>query len=138
MALPATDAFTGSGGATPLTSYSANWTMNNGAIQASRGSTDNFFSNAASDNGAHWNADTFGNDQYSQITLSGVLGTHWAGAAARAAASGATWYAFFTDGTGAGTEVYKIVGGTYTTLGSTGTQAWSVNDTLRLEVVGTT
>ena len=135
MALPASDAFTSAGDST-LQAYSASWTINSGAYSVN-GTDDEAFPNASSDCIAHWNADTFGNDQYAEVVF-GNLGTYWSGAGVRAAVSAASTYGFWTDGSGANTELFKIVTGTWTQLGSSGSVAWAAGNTLRIEASGTT
>ncbi len=133
MALPATDAFTGSDG-TALTTYSANWTLNFGNFA--------LFSNSLRPNGgdvntdaaAHWNADTFGNDQYAQGTVP-AISTAYMGVAARCATSAATFYNFLVN-----SDAYylnKYVAGAGTNLGNTPSPDLTVGDTLRIEANGT-
>ena len=89
MALPATDAFTGTNG-TALTTYSANWTYNKGTFgihtNALCCTVDGF------DAAAHWNADTFGNDQYARATVTAIDSLAYVGVAVRCHASAETWY----------------------------------------------
>lgn len=131
MALPATDAFTGTNG-TQLETYSANWTINNGAldIQTNSLAPDSPATNSL----AHWNADAFNADQYSQgtvVTQAGVV----IGVAVRVHASAHTGYTLNVE---AGNTTYfqKFVGGTETLFDSgTGVANSSV---LRIEASGTT
>ena len=136
-ALPASDTFTGTNG-TQLTAYSANWTLNAGDldIQTNAVSPDggNYFGTVA----AHWNADSFDNDQYAQITvvaLSAAELWNFIGVSVRAHASAATFYTFF--GGSDGTYLYKQVAGSENQIGSVAA-AVSVNDVLKLTVSGTT
>lgn len=131
MALPATDNFTGVDG-TQLTTYSANWTLNNGDfdIQSNALACD-----ANDECGAHWNADVFSNDQYSEVDLTGFATSGlWVGVCVRAAASGATYYGYY--GSGDDSYLFKMVSGTWTEIASGG--AVASGDTLRLEAQGTT
>lgn len=131
MALPATDTFTAADG-TALTTYSASWTLNDGNFAIN---TNSVHSNAATvETGAHWNADTFNDNQYALGTIV-AIGANPMGVAVRAHATAATWYGFYSD-TG-GSYLHKNVAGVWTQLGSTGA-AFSVNDIIRIEVSGAT
>lgn len=132
MALPATDAFTAADG-TALTTYSANWTNN--------GSTFSITSNAlrcssSSEGAAHWNADTFGNDQYATATVTAITSFAYIGVSVRCHASATTFYGFESNSNDA-SYLFKYVAGVSTTLGSTGA-VFTVTDVLRLEASGTT
>lgn len=132
MALPATDVFTGTNN-TQLTTYSANWTLNNGDFDIQSNS---LACDANVEAGAHWNADTFGNAQYAQCDIVGTLTSGpWVGVCVRAHASAASWYGYY--GSGDDSYVYKVVSGTWTQLGSAGS-AFVTADEIRLEVSGTT
>ncbi len=89
MALPATEAFTNSNG-TQLTTHSSNWTLNSGDfdIQSNALSPDA----ASTENGAHWNADTFDDDQYAQATLVDQFNSRTIGVAVRCHATADTYY----------------------------------------------
>lgn len=131
MALPATDAFT-TGADAALTTYSASWTNNNGAFQVLAASDDVHSNSADTETGAHWNADTFGADQYSQLTVVNVAGA-CIGVSVRAAASAATWYGYYTDNSSS--YLYKIVTGSWSQIGSSGSAA-TAGQVIRLEVTG--
>lgn len=132
MALPATDAFTNSNG-TSLVSHSASWTQNTGAAYIQ--------SNALASNtsgnemGAHWNADTFDADQYSQGTLVATSSNVFIGPAVRVAASASTYYGYYLDNNE--TYMFKMVSGSWTQIGGSGSGS-SGGISLRLEVSGTT
>ena len=136
MALPATDAFTGTND-TALNTYSANWAHNSGLLEIQ--------SNACAPDatgvecGARWTADAFNNDQYSQCVLSAKSGStaEAIGPGVRHAAGGtATYYGYYDDGGTTG-YCFKNVAGTWTQLGATFTSP-SAGATVRLEVQGTT
>jgi hypothetical protein len=136
-ALPTTDAFTGSTD-TQLTTYSASWTLNSGNydIQTNAVSPDD--GGARVTTAAHWNADSFSNDQYSQLTLVAVTSAKWnyLGVSVRCAASSTnTFYNYIAEGSEL--LLMKVVAGTETQLGKTITTV-SANDVLRLEVSSTT
>ena len=132
MALPATDNFTAANG-TALTTYSANWTLNNGNFAIN---TNAVYPNSGStENGAHWNADTFNNDQYSQGDLISEALGRAIGVAVRCHASAATFYGWYNDT--AGSYLFKMVAGVWTQLGAD-QASWAVNDIPRIEAEGTT
>lgn len=134
MALPATDNFA-SGSDQPLTTYSANWSLNSGNFQAR--AAGNVSANASAECGAFWNADAFGGNHYAFITRVAV-GAEWLGPGTRHAGAGtASYYGFYSNGTGSETFVFKMVSGTWTQLGSAGSVAINTNDILRLESSGT-
>jgi hypothetical protein len=132
-ALPATDAFTGTNG-TALTTYSSNWTNNAGVFAIQSNSV--HANSAGTECGAHWNADTFNNNQYGQcVYVAEDTDTYAIGPAVRCAASGATYYGFYSSTTAS--YLFKMVSGTWAQLGSDGA-SWTINDVARLEVSGTT
>lgn len=85
-------------------------------------------------NCSYWNADTFADNQYSQALL--IDGDN-AGVAVRMASGSLTGYVWI-HATGDDFKLFKVVAGTWTQLGSTYSLLWSHNDTLRLEISGTT
>jgi hypothetical protein len=131
MALPATDAFTGTNG-TALQTYSANWTINSGALQIqSNAVTGN---QASVDSVAHWNADNFPNNQYCQAVLAGTITNDNHGVCVRVDASARTGYVFFAiDPTAR--SVYRIDAGAYVLLTIDNT-APVVGQTYRIEISG--
>jgi len=128
MALPATDAFTAANG-TALATYNASWTVNAGAWDIQSNSVHP--NSAAAHITAHWNADTFTNDQYAQMTVTGV-GTYIA-VAVRVAVSADTGYSFRAEA--ATIYIQRKLAGVLATLRSVA-YSTQVNDVLRLEVVG--
>lgn len=135
MALPATDAFTTVSNQA-LTTYSASWSLNSGNFQVD--ASDVVVANASAECGAFWNADAFNGNHYAFITRTAV-GTDWLGPGTRHAGAGtASYYGFYTQGTGAETYLFKMVTGTWTQLGSAGSVNIVANDVLRLESNGTT
>ena len=136
MALPATDAFTGSDGDT-LTTYSSNWTQNRGTMNIN---TNACYGSSGSHDCYHWNADTFNNDQYSEIVLTALSGSaDWMGVTCRAdTGSGVqSFYLWDTRDTG-DSYLVKYVTGSPTTIANASDGIRSVSDVLRLEVTGTT
>jgi len=134
MALPATDVFT-SASDQALTTYSASWTNNSGAFQVV-GATDDVMANSSGNEcGAHWNADSFNNNQYAQAKVTARSASGVVGAAVRCHASAATYYGYYTD-SGA-SYLFKMVAGSWTQLGSNAA-ALAVNDIIRIEANGTT
>lgn len=132
MALPATDTFTGADG-TALTTYSANWTYNNGSfalinncVKPSAGGTNCL---------ARWNADSFNANQYAKIKFAEVYGGE-IGVAVRVATDGAHT-AYIYRAWEVNRTMYKCVAGSYTQLGSAGA-APAKNDIFTLEANGTT
>lgn len=135
MTLPATDAFT-TGSNQTLTAYSANWTNNSGSFQVVLATTD-AKGNGLSENLAHWNADTFANDQYAAVKLNTAPdSTNDVGAAVRVAAAAYTGYILPMTNGGDNTAIYKIVTSTFTKLGGIAT-VMSSGDVMRLEASGT-
>jgi hypothetical protein len=81
--------------------------------------------------GAHfWSAKTFAPDQYSEVTITGVVGD-WVGVAVRGRVSPGQgyWAALKSDGV----HLYSFVNGVFAELVHDAT-AWSTGDTLRLDV----
>jgi hypothetical protein len=136
MALPATDNFT-TGPSQNLDSRT-NWTLNSGGAGCLyiQNTADAVHSVAVDENIVHWDADTFANDQYSQCsTITGRAGaTSLIGVAVRCHATAATGYYFYLSGTNS--YLNKLVGGSYTQLGSTGDGG--TNELMRIEAEGTT
>ena len=130
MALPATDSFTDTTG-TQLADHGTSWTQNIGLHD--------IISNACApdaigENLAHWNADTFANDQYAQATVISLDAGGKNGVAVRVAASAGDGYALEFD-----TSTIKIVrldAGVITELGASFTIP-SSTDKIRLEISGT-
>ena len=138
-ALPATDAFTASDG-TDLTTYSANWALNNGGTGSLKFSIN---TNAVHPNtsgneiAAHWTADAFANDHYAKGTISNIANASYVGLAVRAA-SGSTYTFYDYNGDGAdGSYMSKYVSGSYTALGSAGA-VFTTSLAIELHVSGTT
>ncbi len=133
MALPATDAFTNTDG-TVLTTHSASWTFQNGtfSIQGNAAAANT----GAADSFASWNADTFGNDQYSQGVFLTPTAGEYAGVACRMAAGTVdTNYHYYSE---SGVSYFqKIVTGVYTQFGTTG-GGFANNDAVKITANGTT
>ena len=137
MTLPASDAFT-TGANANLTSYSANWTMAQGAastLQVLAASDDVYPNNGGNEMGAFWNADSFNNDQYSEARISAQAG-HFIGVCVRAA-TGGNYYGWYAANYSTSGYLFKMVSGSWTQLGSTAGQ-FAVSDIVRIEAEGTT
>lgn len=133
MSLPASDNFSG-------TALDANWTIQTGGFSVSSGVVSNTAGN--NDSAAFWNADTFPDDQWSQITVSAVT-NDWVGVAVRASGTGAArnFYSFRATSSSNSPEweIFKEVAGVYTSLVTGNTPAGVVNgDVMKLVVQGTT
>ena len=132
MALPASDAFAGSGAlnSTNWTEYSAGWSTLSGVAEATAGIPSMAF----------WKLDAFANDQYAQVTMGTLdVGTDTgSGPAVRCLADGSC---IFAQTSTTETRLYQRSGAsTYTQLGSTITDATRIQsaDTCYIQVVGTT
>jgi hypothetical protein len=98
------------------------------------GATDDVRGNTGSEILCHWNADTFANDQYCQVSIASALTGNDVGPASRVAVSAETGYiAPITSG---GCDVYKVIAAAFTRLGGNSTVV-AVNDVMRLEASGT-
>ena len=139
MTLPATDDFT-TGSDQNLDTYSANWTENraSGDLVVNE-ITNDVGGEAPYDSVAHWNADTFNDNQYAEATLAD-LGSEdeFIGVAVRVHTSANTGYVYEGDGvTSDNKYLAKIITGSFTTLQSS-TNTWSATEVIRLEVSGET
>lgn len=138
MALPATDNFNRANAST----LGANWTIEggNGAVlRVVNNEAGPDPTTAPFDHLVFWNADTFSNDQYSQVTLKVVNGSNQGGLIVRA--SGAWGIATAThyqlSVTDTAWTLAKVVNTAETSL-ATGSVAFAANDVLKLQAVGTT
>lgn len=144
MALPATDTFTNAGATANLATYSSNWTVVAGGAAFFRvdGTTDVVFPDINSTDAlAVWNADAFGNDQYSQAACKATDATDppWIGVAVRCATGAFTGYELQIFRDGSGTVSYSLDranAGAFTNLASGAAMAWANGDILRLEATG--
>lgn len=131
MSLPASDNFGGVAG-TNLETYNASWTAATGTgLKIGAGGV--CMPRDASMNTAFWNADVFGNDQYSQFVI--TTGVNYLGPTIRASgvggsANGYLWSAI--DG-----FLYKIVAGTLSSAVQSGITAAVAGNTVKLEAIGT-
>lgn len=128
MSLPASDNF-------PGVALSGSWTTDTGTFVVASGVVT---SSTTGDVIAHWSADAFPNDQFSQITFLGTIpnGGKQGGVVvrcvdnnnfygARMDLSGSTWT----------TAIICIHGGSFVSLASN-TTSWATNDVMKLSVVG--
>lgn len=134
-ALPASDNFVAANG-TALTTYSANWTavkntftIQSNSLQCGTGGDYCF---------ATWNADSFPNDQYSQVTISAVVPSSYVGPTVRGTTSSFTGYICIAESSSS-LQIQRISAGAFAaTVGSVYTGAIAPGDVIRLEVTGTT
>lgn len=134
MALPKTEAFTGTNGANVTTI--TGWVANLNTIQIY---TNSFCGKNTDFSLYHWGTDTPDNDQYSKgkiVAIHTALG-HAAGTAIRVNASIADGYIFYADGGSPGTSWFAtIIDRSEADIGSD-RGAFSVNDVMELRAVGT-
>jgi hypothetical protein len=128
MALPATDNFNRAD-ANPI---GGNWSTVQGlnALQLQNNSVNGSVNNT--DNAAYWNADSFANDQYSQIKKLTTSSDH--GPLVRVATNNC----YMADVYSTGIDIWKYVAGSWTQLGSTISITLAANDVLKLSATGTT
>jgi len=132
MALPATDSFTNDNG-TALESH-GDWTINEGSFEIQSNACQATDSTYAL---AHWDADTFADDQYAEATIDTLSSYYRIGVGARAHASASTGYMYVGGENGAGKRLYKLVAGAPSTVASAAVDL-SVSDLVRIECEGTT
>lgn len=131
-ALPASESFTGSNGTSPP---NGNWTNMDVGIQIQ--------SNAAAGAGgggygfAYWSADSFNNDQFSEVKQ---VGSGAFGPIVRASGTNTLVMFDCNDTGGTRSFLYKRVSGSYTDISPLAllTLTFATNDVARLEVSGTT
>ena len=133
-ALPATDDFT-TGTTQSLTDYSANWTNNNGSFEVQKLTDDVGSKTSSAECGAHWNADSFNDDQYAEVTVSSVGANDLIGCGVRHATSAATWYGYYA--LSSERYLFKLDGGVWTELNKYLSGGISVSDVMRIEAEGT-
>lgn len=130
MALPATDNFN-------REDIGANWTTITSGQALNPNGTAVTGTSAGVRNGGWWNADTFADNQYSQIVLATIDSSNLApGPTVRGASDAQSFYVVSASTTVV--RYRKNVAATFTTLGSDISQAVSNGDTLKLSVSGTT
>lgn len=130
MSLPASDDF--ATGYSAFAALKASWTTTSTwRIDATATKAE---PQTAADGLAWWNADAFGNDQYSEMVISTVAAYIGPGVRLSGTNSGTqNGYAWLAS---LGT-LYKVVNGVYTSIGSSITVP-SNGNTVKLEVIGTT
>jgi hypothetical protein len=126
MALPATEAFTGTG------ALSGSWTLQKNSVTCAtnegKGGT------AGDDNFALWTADTFNNDQYSQVAVGSTYGTDYIELPVRGSGTNND-YLLYWNSTGHIT-ISKYVSGTQTDLQDT-LGSGATGDVIKIECTGT-
>jgi hypothetical protein len=131
----ATDNFTGTNG-DALDVYSANWTQNRGGAEIL---TNAYRGNTGSHYCYHWNAESFSNDQTSEVILAALSGTGvYIGPTARADTGGAETFYLFDTNVNGDSYLVKYVTGSLTTIANVSDGTRSVSDALLLDVTGTT
>lgn len=140
MALPATEAFTDSDGV-QLTTHSASWTLNSGDfdILNNRLRVDDAGNEVYI--AAHWNADSFNDNQYAEMTSKLQTNNQWhyLGVSVRCAAAANTFYSVVWADDDANRKILsKVVAGSRTAILNAFGSAWSADAVLRLEAEGTT
>jgi hypothetical protein len=131
MALPATDSFTNSNG-TQLETHDSSWTINNQGFDIQ--------SNACAGDAwaysmAHWNADSFDDDQYSEAVIDSQNGSGGIGVSGRVAAAAETAYCYYEQ---AGyKKVSRVTAGSRQILASDNS-TFSISDVIRIECDSTT
>lgn len=140
MSLPATDAFTDTTG-TLLTAHGTSWTDNNGRFDIESNQICNDAGTLMATVASHWNADVFNNDQYGQLVVSrtGTGDFFYLGPSVRCASGATVTFYFFWNGPDEN-RLGKVVAGTETQIGASGTSWVPSNGSLtqRLEVSGST
>lgn len=133
MALPATDAFTNSNG-TALATHSSSWTINGpGGLEIQDNACES--NSASNDVVAAWNADTFNENHYSQVTLdikSGGSGGN-IGPAVRCAAASTQSYMYFLWPGGNESFLARLSSGDAYTEIASGGDNWAVDDVLKID-----
>lgn len=142
MALPASDSFTQGGAGHGA--LSASWTTitGEGAPQVNQTADVVCLTSVGTDAGAYWNADSFNTDHYSQIDVvtAAAASVDFVSAAVRVQSGARQYYKGGCYGAIGGSVTYEIGkrnGATNSVLKS-GSATINANDTLRLEVSGTT
>lgn len=125
------DTFTGSD-SDPI---GGNWTTVTSAGSLRRVSN-SLAASSTTDSAAYWNADSFANDQFSQIQAT-TLGTEadW-GPAVRCSSSAFSIY--FAAAWSPGEKLAKFVSGSYSSVASVTTSNVTTSDTIRIEAEGST
>jgi len=112
----------------------SNWTTMTGTT-APTITSNAVLSNTTTHQAAIWNATTFANDQFSEITL-GVSGQFSSNMVVRGTASGNGYACVMTGGGSSG--IFKITAGVLSSLVQPGGGTNTIGDVLRCEVAGTT
>jgi hypothetical protein len=86
---------------------------------------------------AYWNAETFNDDQYSKITVSGVGTNADVGACCRMSTSVQKTY-YFSSPYKTGKSLYKVINGTYTVIAAVTVSDFIAGDILGCQCTGQT
>jgi len=137
MGLPATEDFTYADGSSLEPGTTPNWTDFAGSTRRMRIASNQLtVGSAGIDDFAAWNADTFVNDQYSQIVIKAISNGQYLGPAVRCSLVASTCYFAYADDGSDGIYIVKRVIGVSTDLNTSLGVGWAVNDVIRLEVSG--
>ena len=112
----------------------SNWSSSGGNAAYTIISNTAASSSAQVEEGVWWNATTFANDHFAEVTITQTASNAFIGPAVRVS-SGGNYYGFYADN--ATRYLISVVGGTWTQLATLGT-GFSNGDVVRLEVEGTT
>lgn len=112
----------------------SNWSSSGGNAAYTIISNTAASSNAQVEEAVWWNAATFANDHFAEVTITTTASNAFIGPAVRVS-SGGNYYGFYGDN--ATRYLISVVGGTWTQLATLGT-GFANNDVVRLEVEGTT
>lgn len=119
------------------TSLGGNWTTAITGLSPQIVSNQVRGNSTSNDNFAYWSANSFDDDQYSQIVISGLGTTNYSGPIVHANGSD-TIAVQCREGDPPEIFIWWYNGGGYTSIASSASHTWSANDELRLEVIGTT
>ncbi len=112
----------------------SNWSSSGGAAAYTIVSNTAASSNAEVEEAVWWNATTFAADHFAEVTITTVSANAFIGPAVRIS-SGGNYYGFYGDNSAR--YLIRVVGGTWTSLATTGT-GFANGNVVRLEVEGTT
>jgi len=139
MALPATYDFTNAGSDDSISTLSSNFTDVQGEVYAIGTTNKGVAWSVGALCAVRWNADTFADDQYSQVVVSNLPNTYQQGAGARMSSSAATFYYYMVcDQGGWNDRLGKVVAGSNTNLATTPSNKANDGDVIRVECESTT
>lgn len=128
-ALPASDSFTRADSGT----LGPNWTDSENGFGISSNTAN--ARSLGNNNISYWSADVFGNDHYSQVTVSSLAGVTAVGVVCRANGAAPTNNGYLFYSSSIAGNIYKIVAGSYTSLAGSLTTVAS-GDVLKITCIG--